>query len=134
MAAPVTVADEDQYLDFFDDYREFETDIDETDAINDIDDVVLSDEEFIVDIDALNNVNADVSSCEPTIAQPSTQNINPNLACPTCHRQYKKQRFLDIHKTKCTGKRKYAGQQKRKADAISRPNNQGELKIYLLYI
>ena len=80
-----------------DDFTEFETNIDEGEAISDLQDLVLSDDELFVDLSA-----QALRECEPD-SMPTEQLTNPRYTCEKCNKQYKRIQFFEKHKNTCTG-------------------------------
>lgn len=131
MAASTVDTIVDEGVQFFDDIDDFHNSIDETDAVNDLEDLLLSDDECFIDID----LDAD-QECRSSVSDPVTHDVNdsnvdlderthatcseksdgqnisnnieldPNMKCPKCQKIYKRQWHLERHIGSCTGKRR----------------------------
>ena len=123
MATPMTEDEKsDNLLPVLDDLHEFESCIDENDALADLENFVMSDDEYFVDIDiddeasVTEDPNVENLCCSTSVDTddaPSVSNdpeVENLLCCLTCGKRYKKESFLTNHQSTCSS----AGRAKRK--------------------
>lgn len=127
MAASTECSNEMKEQDIFNDLMNFETDVDETEALNDVEQLMLSDDEVYLDIDLdmanLGGQNDPVAtqacSKHGKLSNASIASNDVNLyKCTKCPKKYKTKTGFNNHVAVCTGKRKKvkATNEKRKRD------------------
>ena len=112
MAASTANVFVDENMQFMEDIDEFECDVEETEAVNDLQDLLFSDDELFIDLDSDEKQNeTEIVHTSPThvMTQPHTSVDNTsrsNMQCPKCQRTYKRQWHFVKHTEACTGKRR----------------------------
>ena len=87
-----------------DDLPEFDTNVDEVEAVGDLEDLILSDDELFVDL-STNSECSELESGELVEAQPNAaSNSRSQYTCQKCSKVYKRKQFFDKHTVSCTGK------------------------------
>ncbi len=121
--------------------EDFETNIDENEAENDLTELLLSDDELFVDM-----LESEAAGMEGVVSQPSQPAPRPSgseasvsdgaMRCRKCQREYKRRHFLDKHEKTCQGAQRKGFKQSKPKDAAdcSKVGKESELLNLFLFV
>jgi hypothetical protein len=112
MAACSSERDEENKDINLEEFKDLQCDIDELEALKDLEELLISDDELYVDLDDTSSPKNDRDG--ETESEHGERTENPtgstacasNLVCGKCKKVYKRQKVFDKHTKSCTGKRK----------------------------